>query len=111
MGRQGGKTSKVLKIRDLCSKDATMYRALTARASYLSQDRSDIKFAVKELASGMAKPTTKNWEDLKKLGRYLTDKCRSVLRYSYQKYIIAFTFGRTPIMQAVQRLENQRLGA
>ena len=59
-GTTGGKTSKCLKIKNLCSKDATMYRALTARASYLSQDRSDIKFAVKELASGMAKPTTKN---------------------------------------------------
>ena len=29
--------------------DATRYRAITARANYLSQDRLDIKYAVKEL--------------------------------------------------------------
>ena len=31
--------------------EATMYRALVARANYLAQDRSDIAFAVKELCA------------------------------------------------------------
>ena len=37
-----GKTGSSLK-----AKDATMYRALVARANFLAQDRSDIAFAVK----------------------------------------------------------------
>ena len=35
---------------ELNSEDATKYRALTARAKYLAQDRSDIQFAVTSYA-------------------------------------------------------------
>ena len=42
---------------ELVGSEASLYRALTARANYLTQDRSDIQFATKELARGMAKPT------------------------------------------------------
>ena len=41
---------------ELQSKQATAYRALVARANYLSQDRTDIRFAVKELSRHMSKP-------------------------------------------------------
>ena len=36
---------------------ATQYRGLTARANYMSQDRADIQFAVKELCRCMSAPT------------------------------------------------------
>ena len=38
-------------VTELLGPDAAMYRAMTARANYLAQDRSDIQFAVKELCS------------------------------------------------------------
>ena len=38
------------------------FQALTARANYLAQDRSDIQFSVKELARSMAKQTQGSWK-------------------------------------------------
>ena len=54
------------------------------RASFLSQDRSDIGEAVKSLAQGMAKPTVAYQEDLKRLGRYLVGVPHLVLCYVQQ---------------------------
>lgn len=74
----------------LVGEEATNFRALTARANYLAQDRPDITFAVKELTRRMAGPTTKDFADLKRLGRYLLGRPRLVLAYAYQprpKYI------------------------
>ena len=42
---------------ELPQSQAKMFQALTARANYLAQDRSDIQFSVEELARGMAQPT------------------------------------------------------
>ena len=64
--------------------DATMYRALVARANYLAQDRADICFAVKELCKKMSNPEQSDWESLKRLGRYLLNKTRLIVRYEYQ---------------------------
>ena len=36
---------------------ASMYRAIIARCNYITPDRPDLAFAVKELARRMAKPT------------------------------------------------------
>ncbi len=44
---------------------ATIFRQLTARASYLAQDRSDIGFAVKELTRYRSDPGIKDFELLK----------------------------------------------
>ena len=41
---------------ELASAEATKYRALTARAMFLAQDRTDIGFAVKEFSRKAAKP-------------------------------------------------------
>jgi len=68
----------------LSEKEATLYRAIVARANYLCQDRSDIQFAVKELCRRMSMPTKGDWEALKRLGRYLVGKTRVVLRFEYQ---------------------------
>ncbi len=57
---------------------ATLYRGLVARANYLTQDRSDIQFAVRELSRYMAKPTQGDLRKLKRLGRYLIGKTRAV---------------------------------
>ena len=48
---------------------ATKYRAAVARGNYMSQDRSDVQYAIKELSRGMSKPIEEDWEKLKRLGR------------------------------------------
>jgi hypothetical protein len=50
---------------------ARTYRSIVARANYLSQDRPDIRFTVKELCRRMARPTSSDWSRAKKLCRYL----------------------------------------
>jgi len=61
-----------------------MYRGLVARANYLSQDRVDIQYSVKELARGMSGPTEGHWYALKRLARYLKGKSRVVIKYEFQ---------------------------
>ena len=61
------------------------YQALVARANYLAQDRSDIQFAVKELARTMSSPTRGSWKGLVKLGKYLKTHNRSGYSYPYQE--------------------------
>jgi hypothetical protein len=63
---------------------ATQYRAIVARAIYLSQDRPDIGFSAKELSRSMATPTELAMTKLKRLGRYLQDHKRYVKKYRYQ---------------------------
>jgi len=70
--------------RRLGNKEASQYRAIIARANYLSQDRSDIQSAVKELCRAMSEPTHGNWAALKRLGRYLVNKTRMTICYGYQ---------------------------
>merc|ERR1711904_603800 len=61
-----------------------MGRSIAARANYLASDRPDLMYAVKELCRGMAKPTRLHWHKLKRLGRYLLENRRTILRYDWQ---------------------------
>ncbi len=58
--------------------DSTLYLACVARADFLSQDRSDIQYAVKELSRSMSTPTQSSMAKLKRLGRYLHKRFRHV---------------------------------
>ena len=40
---------------------ATRFRAIGARCSYLQPDRPDIQYAVKEVCHQMSRPTTRAW--------------------------------------------------
>ena len=62
--------------KELDAKSTTMYRAATARGNFLSQDRFDIKFAVKELSRKMAKPNQRDWRKLIRLAKYLIGRER-----------------------------------
>ena len=53
---------------------ATKFRAISARANYLGQDRSEIQFSVKELCRAMSCPKEDDWNKLKRLSRYLVTK-------------------------------------
>ena len=69
---------------ELVGRDATVYRALAARANYLAQDRSDIVHATKELTRKMSAPCNGDWRALKRLARYLMKRPRVVTLYKYQ---------------------------
>ena len=49
----------------------TRYRALAAGISYLSQDRPDLKFASVQVCCAMARPTMRDMERVKRIGRSL----------------------------------------
>ena len=57
--------------KSLNAEDTTLYRSVTMRVNCLSLDRSDLSSAAGSLARGMQSPTTKNLEELKRVGRYL----------------------------------------
>ena len=65
--------------RGLEGRDATRYRAIAARHNYLSIDRPDLQFAVKELCMDMAKPTEQSWSKLKRVGQYIKVNAKSFL--------------------------------
>ena len=68
----------------LASPEATRFRALTARAKYLAQDRADIQFAVKDFARRMATPRSGDMELMKRLGTYLAGTPQAVSMYPRQ---------------------------
>ena len=63
---------------------ATTFRALAARANYLSMDRADIAFSSKELCRAFARPTSADVAALKHLVRYLVWNPRAVYKFRYQ---------------------------
>ena len=63
---------------ELAGEDLTRYRSVVATANFISQDRPDVRFAVKELCREMARPTCASWRKLKKLARYLRGQPRVV---------------------------------
>ena len=72
---------------ELGPEEAKQFRALAARANYLSQDRPDIQYPVKEIARRMSRPTERDWRLLKRLARYLLGKPRAVVMYHWQEPI------------------------
>ena len=64
--------------------EATAYRALAARANYLTLDRPDTAFTTKELCRDFASPTRSAWTRLKRLLRYLSHHRRLVWYFRFQ---------------------------
>ena len=58
----------------LSARDSKNYRSVVGQLLYLSRDRPDLMFGVKELASAMAKPTVCSVQRLRKLVGYLKQK-------------------------------------
>ena len=55
--------------KELLAEKTTPYRAVVARANYLSVDRPDVQFASKEVRRWMSAPTKLSLNALKRLGR------------------------------------------
>ena len=70
--------------KELVGSEATRFRAVAAGANYLSADRPDIQYSVKEVCRRMAKPVEGDWQKLTRLGRYLKGAPRCVLEYRWQ---------------------------
>ena len=64
--------------------DASEYRALAARANYLGLNRPDIQYAVKEICRRMSNSTRGDFRRLRRLGRYLVGRPRSVWCFEFQ---------------------------
>ena len=67
--------------------EASRYRMTTARFNYLAMDRPDIQYATKEASKHMAKPSTRHWNFLKRIGRYFLEAPRLVQEFSWQTSI------------------------
>ena len=65
--------------------ETTRYRALAANANFLAIDRGDTVHCAKELTRHMATPTTADWENMVRLGRYLKKRPRVQLWYTFQE--------------------------
>ena len=65
--------------------DITRYRARVARISYLSQDRPDLKFESMRVCCAMAKPSTRDMECVKRIGRHLVGKPRAKCWFRWQQ--------------------------
>ena len=65
--------------------ETTRQRALAATANFLAIDRGGIVYCAKELTRHMATPTTADWENMVRLGRYLKNRPRVQLWYKFQE--------------------------
>ena len=63
--------------------EATLFRALAARANYLAMDRPECAYATKELCRFFATPTKTGVEQLKRLIRYLAHAPRLVWKFGF----------------------------
>ena len=56
-------------IKELDSRKASLYRALAARSNYMAQDRTDIRYSVKEVSRRMSKPRYCDWQALVRIAK------------------------------------------
>jgi hypothetical protein len=76
-------TDKAEDEEELSPAEATQYRSNVARGNFMSQDRSDIQYTVKELSRGMSSPKKCDLTRLKRLARYLIKAQRVKLIFRY----------------------------
>ena len=67
--------------------EARQFRSLVARASYLSPDRPDIQYAVKELCRNISDPSRGDMANLWRLARYLIEKPRMIWSFAIQEAV------------------------
>ena len=86
--RAGAKATKkfeqlLSKGHELDPEEATAFRAISARANYLAQDRPDIAFCSKELCREFAIPNKNSFVESKRLVRYLCGLPRPAYEYPF----------------------------
>ena len=85
--RVGSKAAKALEFESkgeiLNNTEATLFRALAARANYLAMERPECAYATKELCRFFATPTKTGVEQLKRLIRYIAGAPRLVWKFGF----------------------------
>ena len=79
---------------ELNAEGARSYRAKATRLNYISPDRPDNGYAVKESARNISKPRTSDFQKVRKMGWYLVGKLCLIQRIPWQEIpdrIVAFT--------------------
>ena len=66
-----GRKLDLTQTKELNEDEKAVFASCVGSAIYLSQDRSDIKYSVKELAKQIRSPRQCDWQNLKVLARYL----------------------------------------
>ena len=79
----------------LSGEKCTPYRAVVARANYLSSDRPELQFSGKEVCRWMASPTELSLAALKRLGRYVHGHRRLAYHYPWQSVSRVDTYSDT----------------
>ena len=79
MKRKQKKRTTVLK-----DVNATRYRSLVARATYLATGRPDLAFSVTELCKPMSEPSESSWSKLVRVVKYLRKNLRPILKLEDQ---------------------------
>ena len=76
---------------EMVPRDASLYRAITARVHFLAQDRSDLQYASKEASRRMSTPKVGDWNLLKRLGRHWAGRPRMVSTFAWQDWPSSLT--------------------
>ena len=95
--------------KELAPNQATIFRGIVARGNYLSQDRSDIRSAVKESSRRMSKTRVKDVNAARSLARYLSTRMRVICHFKKQKnWLKRWEDGVIPTGQDVLKLGKAR---
>lgn len=70
---------------DILGADLTRFRGVAARCNYLSFDRPDAQYAMKEICREMSKPATGSLRRLRRFGCYLKGAKRLVWNFKMQE--------------------------
>ena len=70
---------------ELIGADAKLFRSVAAILNYMSIDRPDVQYAVKETARLVAKPRVCDWRPLRKIARYLIHRPRVAMIFNWQR--------------------------
>ena len=63
---------------------AALYKSAVARLNYMSPDRPDMQYGIKEICRIMADPTWRDLARLKRIGRYFICRLRLIIKYKFQ---------------------------
>ena len=69
---------------ELPAEEATVFRAVAARANFLNLDCPDLQFPVKQMSREMAKPMVGSWKRMKKIARYSVNRKKVIWHFSLQ---------------------------
>ena len=90
----------------------TRYRAVAARANYLSLDRMDLQYATKEACRQMSKPRASGEGKMKRIARYLVKYPRLIWRFDRGGTLTeSSTFSRIQIGPLVGERGDPQAGA